>query len=429
MHIQSVLNVLNVLALQDSVHVTSDSKPLNLGTLTPYRRGPTVPGSRSDLPNDCTVQQVMLMHRHGSRGPIGEQRYIDHLVQTLDHSFDVIKEADLPPNLAFLKSGYKSNLDPQQLTAIGRKELFDHGVQFSLKYPHLTADTVLTSDSERVVESAHWFGQGYFGLDAEHIKYMNVTDLDDPVSWLTPVPGPACPNFSYDYGSQVSRAYSDLYIPPINERLNKLLPGVYLTDEDTRGAIYACAYDLAAHGVSPWCDVFLSHELEQFNYHLDVFMDAACAYTVPDNLGPLAGTVYVNKLIERFTNSSGDAVPLYLEFGHDVTILFAMAALNLTRDVPPLSPEGPPLHRKFHTSEQTPFAANMVWEKFTCKHSFDGPQIRLVLNDAIFPLHTCQETEGDYKYGTCSLEAFVKANEYSTNIHFGDAAWNTSCGL
>jgi acid phosphatase len=32
---------------------------------------------------------------------------------------------------------------------------------------------------------------------------------------------------------------------------------------------------------------------------MDVFMDAECAYTVPDNLGPLAGTVYVNKLIER----------------------------------------------------------------------------------------------------------------------------------
>ncbi|KIJ04565.1 hypothetical protein PAXINDRAFT_94569, partial [Paxillus involutus ATCC 200175] len=226
-----------------------------------------------------------------------------------------------------------------------------------------------------------------------------------------------------------SVAYSKVYIPPITKRLNRQLPFMQFKDTDTRGAMYACAYDLAAHGVSPWCDVFLPAELAKFNYHQDVFLDAACAYTVPHNMGPLAGTVYVNKLIERFTNSSGDAQPLYLEFGHDVTIIFAMAALDLTRDVPPLSPEGPPPHRKFRTAEQTPFAANMVWEKFTCKHSFDGPQIRLVLNEETFPLHTCQQTKDDYKYGTCSLEAFIRANEYSTNIHFADPVWNASCGL
>ncbi|KAG0707769.1 hypothetical protein DFH29DRAFT_895264, partial [Suillus ampliporus] len=51
-------------------------------------------------------------------------------------------------------------------------------------------------------------------------------------------------------------------------------------------------------------------------------------------------------------------------------------------DDPPSS-QGPPRHRKFRTSYQTPFAANMIWESFTCDESFDGPQIRLVLNDGI----------------------------------------------
>ena len=117
------------------------------------------------------------------------------------------------------------------------------------------------------------------------------------------------------------------------------------------------------------------------------------------------GAFYVKKLIERcvsaiyelivreiitcdsLTNTTEDAKPLYLEFAHDITILFAMSAMELNksvftrggedvidshlyRDDVPLSPDHPPAHRKFRTSDQTPFAAEMVWEKFTCKDSY-----------------------------------------------------------
>jgi len=83
-----------------------------------------------------------------------------------------------------------------------------------------------------------------------------------------------------------------------------------------------------------------------------------------------------------------EAQSLYLEFGHDTTIMMAMAAMELNRyvfmlaqlesgsvsciqyrDDPPLSPHGPPRQRKFRTSYQTPFAGNMVWERFTCETS------------------------------------------------------------
>lgn len=69
------------------------------------------------------------MHRHGSRGPIGEHKYINNLVQTLDDAADVIQEANLPPELEFLRAGYNSRLMPHNLTILGRKELFDHGVE------------------------------------------------------------------------------------------------------------------------------------------------------------------------------------------------------------------------------------------------------------------------------------------------------------
>jgi hypothetical protein len=55
-----------------------------------------------------------------------------------------------------------------------------------------------------------------------------------------------------------------VYLPPIAKRLNKLVPGVNFTAGDAHGALYACAYDYAAHAVSPWCGVFTESEILDF---------------------------------------------------------------------------------------------------------------------------------------------------------------------
>jgi acid phosphatase len=69
----------------------------------------------------------------------------------------------------------------------------------------------------------------------------------------------------------------------------------------------------------------------------------------------------------------------------------------------------------------------MVWEKFTCTSSFEGPQIRLMLNDAPMPLVMCQ-TGATKRYGTCAFKDFVKKNAFATSLAWGDAKWNATCG-
>jgi acid phosphatase len=116
------------------------------------------------------------------------------------------------------------------------------------------------------------------------------------------------------------------------------------------------------------------------------------------------------------------------------------------RDTPSLPVHGPiPQNRKWRTSYQVPFAAMMTWEKFSCTSSyvqlrlsrtsmlcshngrrFKGPQIRLVLNEAPLPLTTCKNV--DKKLGSCSLADFVSVYAPVTNITWGSAAWNASCG-
>jgi hypothetical protein len=55
-----------------------------------------------------------------------------------------------------------------------------------------------------------------------------------------------------------------VYLPPIAKRLNKLVSGVNFTAGDAHGALYACAYDYAAHAGSPWCGVFTESEILDF---------------------------------------------------------------------------------------------------------------------------------------------------------------------
>ena len=70
------------------------------------------------------------MGRHGSRYPLGSELVsITGLVGTLANASTALAKARLPSNLAFLKDGYTSTLGTNDLTAPGRLQLFQHGVE------------------------------------------------------------------------------------------------------------------------------------------------------------------------------------------------------------------------------------------------------------------------------------------------------------
>ncbi|KAI0346521.1 phosphoglycerate mutase-like protein [Trametopsis cervina] len=424
---------LALLALLPLATATSFDVSKHLGNLSPYSPAPVVAGGRADLPADCQVDQVILMHRHGSRFPLAsELPFIQNLAAKLANHTAAVQKAKLPANLAFLKQGYASTLGHDNLTAVGRKELFDHGVEFKLKYPQLTPTTVLAGLQDRVVESAQWFANGYFGRDWASLNstmFKVIAEDNVTASWITPMN--TCKNWQYAFGNNATIAWGTHYLPPIAARLNKLIPGVNLTVDDVHGGLYACAYDGAAYGLdkSPWCGAFSASELEAFEYELDLLMDGAFGWNLPGTMGPVLGSVFVNTLVDRLANASGASLPLYLEFGHDTTIDLAMTGLGLAHDVPALKTAGPPpSSRKFSTSKQVPFAAQMVWERFECKTSWKGAkQVRLVLNEATVPLTgTCKNV--DKTYGSCALADFVASQKKATSVKWGDATWNSTCG-
>ena len=69
------------------------------------------------------------MGRHGSRWPLASELvFIQNLASKLANNSEAIQKAKLPQSLEFLKAGYVSTLGHDNLTAIGRSQLFDHGV-------------------------------------------------------------------------------------------------------------------------------------------------------------------------------------------------------------------------------------------------------------------------------------------------------------
>lgn len=152
--------------------------------------------------------------------------------------------------------------------------------RFALRYPTFSTDEVVSTTVPRVIDSAYFFSQGFFGREAEDITYLTTADFEDPVSWLVPwescskppYAGPArvsttqwlvCPAalLTVVY-VQAAQDWAERYIPHIAKRLNELVPGVGFSFNTTQGALYACPYDLAARNLSPWCNVFKAHELK-----------------------------------------------------------------------------------------------------------------------------------------------------------------------
>ncbi|KDN42812.1 hypothetical protein RSAG8_06566, partial [Rhizoctonia solani AG-8 WAC10335] len=391
----------------------------HLGNLSPYKKAPVPTGVQETLPSDCNVDQVFHIGRHGSRYPLASELvFIQNLSSKLAMASASIHSARLPSELEFLKSGYNTTLGHDDLTAPGRLQLFEHGVNFKLKYPQLSIKELLVGGQDRVEESAQWFREGYFGRTWANISTFTIIPEDSKtISFITP--SFTCPKWQYAYGNNLTVEWGTHYLPPITKRLNKLISGVSLTDADTHGALYACAYDAAAYGInkSPWCGVFTQSELLEFEYELDLLMVGAFGYGLPDGMGALLGSTIINKLIETFTNSSNSLI----SFGHDTTIDFALTALGLAKDTPALSPKvsSPKPSRKWRTINQVPFGAQMLFEKFTCASSAQGPQIRLILNDSPFPMPSCVKTSLDKKLAACSLDAFVTANAANIAITWG----------
>ena len=361
--------------------------------------------------------------RHGSRypDPGAYQEWIDFYAKLQNASFTATG------SLAFIKSWKPVLTDPAQqiakLSPGGHKELYDMGVNYRFRYPQLFKEDTpfitwanLYPASPRVVDSARLFARGYLGPSSSTLGTVIALNASSPLALFNSLAASdLCPAYK-DFGTS-SEAYlnwNSKYGPPIVARLNRLLRGsLTLTLADVTRMPYLCGFETQILGfTSPWCAVLSDSELSSYAYAQDL------RYWYGPGPGAAGANntlmlPFLSALVRRFqdgprngeTHSDGTnvtALPdLIATFTNDGQVNQLIAQLGVFDDQTPLIGNSIPRTRKYQTSRFTTMRGTVGFERLVCGVN-NTPYIRIMLNDAIYPIVGCESGPGK----SCPLDRY-----------------------
>ncbi|PKI84633.1 hypothetical protein MVES1_001878 [Malassezia vespertilionis] len=417
---------------------TPDDIFRNLGQVSPYHIAddlfPETNKYRS-VPDNCEIKQVHLLSRHGARYPTGSkeggQYKFGQKVAKARQSGDFKAEGDL----SFLNS-WNYSLGSEVLVHTGAQELFDSGVKAYLDYAKLLdgyehKPVIRTTSQSRMLDSARYWTLGFFGWDAPEKMHLEVlTEDSSQNNTLAPV----CNEVYYD---DSVNDWIDTYSPPIAKRLNSMLTGFKISDEDIYNVMTLCGYETVSQGYSDFCNIFTKEEWEQHEYTIDLQFQTGSMFLNP--IAKAKGVGWVTEFLDRVTNSKFDGPqslqnstldsnptyfplkqPLYADFSHDTVISNILTAFNFTQFADDLDFTKINKNRRYRTSRVTPFGALIAFEILEC----DNDQyLRVKVNEAVVPMNQDQGCE-KRDDGLCKLDSFVK---HQKEHAFKDSHFETAC--
>ncbi|PWN53070.1 phosphoglycerate mutase-like protein [Violaceomyces palustris] len=425
----------------------------NLGNVSPYFSSQLFPETRnySVLNETCKVEQVHMLHRHGSRYPTSYSTegapffgsVINSIKNSSSTSYNPEFEAEGP--LSFLND-WTYQLGAEVLVGLGRQQLFDSGVRTYYQYGRLYNESsqahkpvVRTTSQSRMLDSARYFTLGFFGWDAPEKVDLEVileggSSLESGGFNDTLASYDTCDNANEIYfgDDPLASTWIPIYLANATERLQPYVKGLELNYTLVYGMQSLCAYETSALGYSDFCSLFTRSEWEGFEYSLDLEFQGDYGFMSPS--GKAQGIGYVQEFLDRLTNTTlnvseittqnttFDLNPtyfpldqsLYFDFSHDDIILSVLVALNYTQFSDFLDPSQPDPKRNFKISNITPFAARLFFEIIDCQPEGEK-YIRTILNEAIVPMDEGQGCDPPRKDGLCSLQQFIdhqKATAY-----------------
>ncbi|KAF8162781.1 histidine phosphatase superfamily [Crassisporium funariophilum] len=410
------------------------------GNLSPWysvERGRFGVDSSAEVPDTCQITALHFLHRHGARYPTAWSSYAGPAkFATKLHKSPELWNAS--GSLEFLND-WTYKLGEELLTPFGRQQLYDLGISTRMKYGFLlqnfTEKNVLpvfrTESQDRMLASAMNFAIGFFGYPFDG-QYQQLITIEEKGFNNTLAPYKTCPNADIktksERGTWYLERWAAIYLKDAHKRLQKQFGDFDLTIEDVHTMQQLCPYETVALGYSKFCELFTEEEWEGFNYALDLQFWYGSAFGSP--VARVQGIGYVQELVARLThtpiethNSSTNATindnpitfplgqSLYVDATHEVVVLNIITALNLST----LAASGTlpythiPKDRSFKVAELAPFATNMQFQILECT-SLPGPQIRIIINDAVVPLTGIRGC-AEQKDGMCPVETFVKAQK------------------
>ncbi|KAJ5089430.1 phosphoglycerate mutase-like protein, partial [Penicillium argentinense] len=407
------------------------------GGNTPYFAGPNVNGVDNSVPEKCTVQQAAYVVRHGSRFPdpgsynswVGIQDKIQIAVNGTGF--------DARGSLSFIKvwSPILTNptLQIAQESMTGWKEASDLGYQLRARYPDFYEDGnpffVWANqyqnpiNESRVVQTARAFVNGYLYEFADAYGTVVSVNSTGSVNAIGNSLGPsdACPEFSsISSGGNKFTDFDATWVPKALKRINSLVSGNLTFDEtDILFFPYLCGYESQITGnLSPWCGVFTEDELRNYAYSQDL----SYYYSVgpgADGPAPVLFLPFLESLTELLIKGPGQTgieaggndftVPnLIMAFLNDNQIAEMTASMGVFDHEDPLPDTHIPAHHLYQIAHFITMRGTVTFEVLDCgsgssHHSSGGPYIRVLFNDAVYPIVGCHDGPGK----SCLLSEYV----------------------
>ncbi|KAI8917011.1 histidine phosphatase superfamily [Powellomyces hirtus] len=424
-----------------------------MGGFTPWAPNVKGYGIKDDLPEECVVDQVSQLMRHGMRyastGTGGSTEKITSRIR--NSTFEV-----LDPKLAFLKT-HVYGLQTELLSDWGKRESHIAGQTFAKRYQALTAQAkrnilVRTTDQERMYSTALSFAQGYLGPDqAQKTNWLVVPDAIPTFNTTLAVGNCKAHDLKF-YGpvaGVLPSQWAAQYLPPIAARLNALLPGLHLVDNEVASLLSGCPFETIHYNkISPLCLMFTPEEFANYSYYQDLQQYTGAGYGGP--LGRARGVGWVNEVIARLTDRPvNDATstnttldsdpatfplrqPVYLDFAHDSELNSAIAVMGLLKDTPSLSGTVRNDSRLWQIPNIAEMGGRLWVERIQCTpkpskpgkcqsqstQQLSGTFVRQVLNHAVLPLDIAPcntNPERAKSHGLCKLADFVESQVFAQN--------------
>lgn len=396
------------------------------------------------LPPGTNITQVHVLHRHGSRYPTEASR-TGQWASKIEAS-----RGEFSGELEFLNDwSYKMGME--MLALNGHQELFDSGILHRMNYGGLYNSSARfvsrTTTQYRMMESAEYFLVGFFGPRwADKVDLLAMIEGDGFNSSLAGNKG--CPNAlkGRGIGYNATTKWKELHMKDATARLRNQCGSYNWTVNDSVFAQTMCSYETVALGFSPFCLLFTKEEWLGFEYSVAVQFAANAGFASP--AGRAMGLGYVVEFLSRVEGRALNASTaptqinmtlgtdpttfplnqsLYLDFGHDTSIISVLTAFGLKQFGQPLPTTGPPPDLQYSSSQVIPFASRLAIEIITAprpisdkrpltqdespydlsKPARETKYVHFVLNQRTIPLGRSIEECGLRDDGWCELETFL----------------------
>ncbi|QKX57496.1 uncharacterized protein TRUGW13939_04610 [Talaromyces rugulosus] len=424
----------------------------HMGNISPYLPNPSGFGiDEYPLPSGTNITQMHMVHRHGSRYPTS-----DASVATVSDRITELRGngTNFTGDLSFLND-WTYQLGEEELTALGRQQLFDSGVLHWFNYGRLYDPSrpliSRTTTQVRMLQSAENFLNGFFGPDwtrnvtleviTEHPGFNNSLASDKECTNHN--------NGKSSAGDDASTQWQEIYLEKATRRFRQSMTGNQnWTTSDTYNLQTLCPYETVALGFSHFCSLFTWDEWLGFEYANDLSYYGGNGFASPT--GRAVGVGYVEELIARlqqhypYPDENSIAInktlddnattfplnqTLYLDFSHDTNIFSILTALGLKQFAEFLPISGPPPNRQLIVSHIVPFAGRFNIEVIKAPrpvlakrphgsqasaYDLNGTEttyVHMLMNQRTIPLGQSIAECGQRDDGWCELQAFINVQK------------------